>query len=72
LRRRWFAYQNAIEAAVRKAESDKGLVKIERIIREGPRQTVHVELSLTQRGLQELNLLQGASTAAPPLGNDKK
>ncbi|MBO0801067.1 MAG: FHA domain-containing protein, partial [Blastocatellia bacterium] len=51
------APQSAIESAVRKA-SDKGLVKIERIIREGPRQAVHVELSLTQRGLQELSLRQ--------------
>jgi FHA domain len=48
--------QAAIEAAVRKAEREKGLVKIERIIREGPKQAVHVELSLTQRGLQELSL----------------
>src|SRR5262245_5133347 len=63
--------QNAIETAVRRAERDKGLVKIERIIREGPRQAVHVELSLTQRGLQELNLRQGASTPGPP-DDDKK
>jgi hypothetical protein len=63
--------QNAIDAAVRRAERDKGLVKIERIIREGPRQAVHVELSLTQRGLQELNLRQGASTQGPP-DDDKK
>src|SRR5499427_9381636 len=66
------ADQNAIEAAVRRAERDKGLVKIERIIREGPRQAVHVELSLTQRGLQELNLRQSASAPAPPPDNDKK
>ena len=64
--------QNAIEAAVRRAERDKGLVKIERIIREGPRQAVHVELSLTQRGLQELNLRQIASTQGGPPDNDKK
>jgi hypothetical protein len=64
--------QNAIEAAVRRAERDKGLVKIERIIREGPRQAVHVELSLTQRGLQELNLRQGATAPGAPPDNDKK
>jgi len=63
--------QNAIEAAVRRAERDKKLVKIERIIREGPRQAVHVELSLTQRGLQELNLRQGASPPGAPPDNDK-
>jgi FHA domain len=62
--------QNAIEAAVRRAR-DKGLVDIERIIREGPRQAVHVELSLTKRGLQELNLRQGASQPGPP-DDDKK
>jgi FHA domain len=49
------ASQSAIEAACYKAR-DKGLVKIQRIIREGPRQAVHVELSLTERGIQELNL----------------
>jgi FHA domain len=64
--------QNAIESAVRRAERDKGLVKIERIIREGPKQAVHVELSLTQRGLQELNLRQGASAPGAPPNNDKK
>jgi FHA domain len=60
--------QSAIEAAVRKAEKERGLVRIERIIREGPRQAVHVELSLTQRGLQELSL--GRPTAGP--NDDKK
>ena len=65
------ADQNAIEAAVRRAERDKELVKIERIIREGPRQAVHVELSLTQRGLQELNLRRGASTPEAPTGNSE-
>src|SRR5262249_38296359 len=64
--------QNAIEAAVRRAERDKGLVKIERIIREGPRQAVAVELSVAQRGLQELNLRQGASAPGAPPDNDKK
>jgi hypothetical protein len=64
------ADQKAIEVAVRRAE-DKELVKIERIIREGPRQAVHVELSLTQRGLQELNLRQGGSPPGAP-DNDKK
>jgi Caspase domain len=59
---------DAIEAAVRKAEKEKGLVKIERIIREGPTQAVHVEFSLTQRGLQELSL--GQSDAGP--NDDKK
>jgi len=66
--------QNAIEAAVRRAR-DKGLVKIERIIREGPRQAVHVELSLTQRGLQELSLRQGAAnsgSSSAALNDDKK
>jgi FHA domain len=62
------ANQSAIEAAVRKAE-DKGLVKIERIIREGPRQAVHVELSLTQRGMQELRLNQ---SGGPAQSNDEK
>jgi hypothetical protein len=67
------ADQNAIEAAVRRAERDKGLVKIERIIREGPRQAVHVELALTQRGLQELNLRRGASAQeAPPSNSEGK
>ncbi|HMB26890.1 MAG TPA: FHA domain-containing protein, partial [Blastocatellia bacterium] len=65
------ADQNAIEAAVRRAERDKGLVKIERIIREGPRQAVHVELSLTQRGLQELNLRRAASATEAPQGNSE-
>jgi FHA domain len=65
------ADQNSIEAAVRRAEREKGLVKIERIIRE-PRQAVHVELSLTQRGLQELNLRQVASAQGGPADNDKK
>jgi FHA domain-containing protein len=63
--------QNAIEAAVRRAK-DKGLVKIERIIREGPRQAVHVELSLTQRGLQELSLRQSAAGQNASLNDDKK
>jgi hypothetical protein len=63
--------QNSIEAAVRRAEREKGLVKIERIIRE-PKQAVHVELSLTQRGLQELNLRQVASAPGGPPDNDKK
>jgi FHA domain len=66
--------QNAIEAAVRRAR-DKGLVKIQRIIREGPRQAVHVELSLTQRGLQELSLRQptaGSSASSASINDDKK
>jgi FHA domain-containing protein len=66
--------QGAIESAVRRAK-DKGLVKIERIIREGPRQAVHVELELTQRGLQELSLRQSSSTANganASLNEDKK
>jgi hypothetical protein len=65
--------QAAIEAAVRRAK-DKGLVKIERIIREGPRQAVHVELSLTQRGLQELSLRQTTanSSASSASSNDDK
>lgn len=57
------ANQGEIEKAVRRAK-DKGLVSIQRIIREGPRQAVHVELSLTQRGLQELSLRQPASNSA--------
>jgi FHA domain len=66
--------QAAIEAAVRKAR-DKGLVRIERIIREGPRQAVHVELSLTQLGLQELSLRQNtanSSESSASLNDDKK
>ncbi len=65
------ADQSAIEAAVRRAR-DKGLVKIERIIKEGPKQAAHVELSLTERGLQELNLRHGASAPGTPSDGDKK
>jgi hypothetical protein len=61
--------QKSIEAAVRRAETERKLVKIERIIREGPKQAVHVELLLTQRGLQELNLRQ--PTAGPPTPNNE-
>jgi len=65
--------QGAIETAVRRAR-EKGLVKIERIIREGPRQAVHVELSLTERGLQELSLRQSAANPSSnaSLNDDKK
>ncbi|MBO0720301.1 MAG: FHA domain-containing protein [Blastocatellia bacterium] len=70
--------QSAIEKAVHKAQ-DKGLVTIKRIIREGPRQAVHVELSLTQRGLQELSLRQpapntgaGTGTGNASVDEDKK
>jgi FHA domain len=64
--------QGAIESAVRRAK-DKGLVKIERIIREGPKQAVHVELSLTERGLQELSLRRsGPSASSASLNDDKK
>ncbi len=64
--------QAAIESAVRRAK-DKGLVKIERIIREGPKQAVHVELSLTERGLQELSLRRsGPSESSASLNDDKK
>jgi FHA domain len=64
--------QRAIEAAVRRAETDRELVKIKRIIREGPRQAVHVELLLTQRGLQELSLRQPTSGPSPPTTEGKK
>lgn len=62
--------QAAIRDGCRRAES-KGLVKIGRILVEGPKQAVHVELSLTGRGYQELNLLLPASATsggggAPP------
>jgi hypothetical protein len=65
------ADQSAIEAGCRRAK-DKGLAQIERIIREGPRQAVHVELSLTQRGIQELRLRQPVAESGSSSSGDEK
>ena len=65
------ANQSAIEAACYKAR-DKGLVKITRIIREGPRQAVHVELSLTERGIEELNLRRPVAKSTSISEDDEK
>ncbi|MBO0861837.1 MAG: FHA domain-containing protein [Chloracidobacterium sp.] len=65
------ADQSAIEEGCRRAR-DKGLVRIERIIREGPKQAVHVELSLTQRGIQELRLRQPVAESGSSSPNDER
>jgi len=65
------ADQSAIEAGCARAR-DKGLVKIERIIREGARQAVHVELSLTQRGIQELRLRQPVAASGSSSSDDER